>query len=207
MTTYERAQVSTLLDRLDEAPGRLIVVTGPRQTGKTTLVRQALGRIGRPHRYLPADEPEPVMPAPFPRADEGVFAFSNGATIPISDEKDTRWLVRQWERARMDAERSERGFVLVFDEIQKIPGWSEVVKGLWDADRRDGRRLHVVLPVSAPLLMQRGMGESLAGRYETIRVPHWSFSEMSAAFDFDLPGYVYFRGYPGAARLVRDQDR
>ena len=207
MTTYERAQVSTLLDRLDETPERLIVVTGPRQTGKTTLVRQALDRIDRPHRYLPADEPEPVTPAPFPRAGEGAFAFSNGATIPISDEKDTRWLVRQWERARMDAERSERGFVLVFDEIQKIPGWSEAVKGLWDADRRDDRRLHVVLPVSAPLLMQRGMSESLAGRYETIRVPHWSFSEMSAAFDFDLPGYVYFGGYPGAARLVRGQDR
>ena len=94
MTTYERAQVSTLLDRLDEAPERLIVVTGPRQTGKITLVRQALGRIGRPHRYLPADEPEPVTPAPFPRASVGVFAFSNGATIPIADEKDARWLVR-----------------------------------------------------------------------------------------------------------------
>ena len=129
MTTYERAQVSTLLDRLDETPERLIVVTGPRQTGKTTLVRQALDRIDRPHRYLPADEPEPVTPPPFPRAGEGVFAFSNGATIPIADEKDTRWLVRQWERARMDTERSERGFVLAFDEIQKIPGWSEAVKG------------------------------------------------------------------------------
>ena len=204
---YERAQVSILLDRLEEAPERLIVVTGPRQTGKTTLVRQALGRAGLPHRYLPVDEPEPVTLPPFPRDREDTFALSNDATIPIDGEKDARWLVRQWERARMDADRSERVFVLAFDEVQKIPGWSEAVKGLWDADRRDGRRLHVVLLGSAPLLMQRGMSESLAGRYETIRVPHWSFSEMSAAFDFDLPGYVYFGGYPGAAPLVREQDR
>ena len=94
MTTHERAQVATLLDRLDKAPERLIVVTGPRQTGKTTLVRQALGRIDRPHRYLPADEPEPVTPPPFPRVGEGAFAFSNGATIPIASEKDARGLVR-----------------------------------------------------------------------------------------------------------------
>ena len=207
MTTYERVQVSTLLDRLDEAPEWLIVVTGPRQTGKTTLVRQALGRTDRPHRYLPVDEPEPATPPSFPLDREDMFALSNGATMPIADEKDARWLVRQWERARTDAERSERGFVLVFDEIRKIPDWSEAVKGLWDADRRDGRRLHVVLLGSAPLLMQRGMSESLAGRYETIRVMHWSFSEMSAAFDLDLPGYVYFGGYPGAVPLVREQDR
>ena len=153
------------------------------------------------------DEPEPVTLPSFPRDREDTFALSNDATIPIAGEKDARWLVWQWERARLDAERSERVFVLAFDEVRKIPGWSEAVKGLWDADRRDGRRLHVVLLGSAPLLMQRGMSESLAGRYETIRVPHWSFPEMSAAFDFDLPGYVYFGGYPGAAPLVREQDR
>ena len=94
MATYERAQVSTLLDRLDETPERLIVVTGPRQMGKTTLVRQALGRIGRSHHYLPADEPEPVTPPPFPCVGEGAFAFSNGATIPIAGEKGARGLVR-----------------------------------------------------------------------------------------------------------------
>ena len=103
--------------------------------------------------------------------------------------------------------RSERGFVLAVDEVQKIPDWSEAVKGLWDADRRHGRRLHVILLGSAPLLMQRGMTESLAGRYETIRLAHWSFAEMSAAFDFDLASYVYFGGYPGAAPLVGEEGR
>ena len=204
---YVRAQISTLLNRLDEAPERLILVTGPRQTGKTTLVRQALERLDRPFLYLPVDEPEsPVLP-PFPGRGQSTFAIPGDPLSSISGSKDTGWLVRQWERARVGAERSDRGCVLVFDEIQKIPGWSEAVKGLWDADRYHGRRLHVVLLGSAPLLMQRGMTESLAGRYETIRLTQWSFAEMSAAFDFDLPAYVYFGGYPGAASRVREEGR
>ena len=199
--------MSTILARLGEAPERLIVVTGPRQTGKTTLVRQALDRIDRPYRYWSVDEPEPATLLLPPGGGDGAFALSDDVSGPFSDKRDTGWLVHHWERARLEAGRSERGFVLVFDEIQKIPGWSEAVKGLWDTDRRHGRRLHVILLGSAPLLMQRGMSESLAGRFETIRLMHWSFSEMATAFDFDLPAYVYFGGYPGAARLVREQNR
>ena len=204
---YEREQISTLLSHLDEAPKRLIFITGPRQTGKTTMVRQALGRIDRPSRYLPVDEPEPATLTSLHGRNERAFAIPDDTTYSTTGERDTRWLVRQWERARMEADRSERGFVLAFDEIQKIPDWSEAVKGLWDADRHRGRRLHVILLGSAPLLMQRGLSESLAGRYETIRLTHWSFAEMSAAFDFDLASYVYFGGYPGAAPLVLEQAR
>ena len=207
MNVYERTQKSTLLQRLGEEPRRLIVVTGPRQTGKTTLVRQVLDRIDRQFRYLPVDEPDRETLPPVPSTEGDTTAFPGQAAVPFPDERDTRWLVRHWERARMDASRSERGIVLAIDEVQKIPNWSETVKGLWDADRRHGHPLHVVLLGSAPLLMQRGMSESLAGRYETIHLTHWSFAEMSAAFDFDLPHYIYFGGYPGAAPLVREQDR
>ena len=204
---YEREQISTLLRRLEEEPERLIVIAGPRQTGKTTLVLQALERSHRPHRYVPVDEPASAALPSFPGDDGIPFEVPQDTAFSIAGERDTRWLVRQWEGARLHADRSERGFVLAFDEIQKIPDWSESVKGLWDADRRQGRRLHVVLLGSAPLLMQQGMSESLAGRYEMIRLAHWSFAEMSAAFGFDLAHYVYFGGYPGAARLVREQDR
>ena len=207
MSTYERAQKSTLLQRLDEEPRRLIVVTGPRQTGKTTLVRQVLDGLDRQSRYLPVDEPDRVTLPPVSGAESDTATFLERASVPFADARGTRWLVEHWERARVDADHSERGLVLAIDEVQKIPNWSETVKGLWDADRRHGRPLHVVLLGSAPLLMQRGMSESLAGRYETIRLTHWSFAEMSAAFDFDLPHYIYFGGYPGAAPLVREQER
>ena len=207
MHTYERAQKSTLLARLDEDPNRLIIVTGPRQTGKTTLIRQVLDQVDRPCRYLAVDEPDSVTLPPVPDVDGYANVVANELTPPLAGERDARWLVRQWESARIAAARSERGLVLVFDEIQKIASWSESVKGLWDADRRHGRSLHVVLLGSAPLLLQRGMSESLAGRYETVRLAHWSFAEMSEAFDVDLPSYVYFGGYPGAATLRRDQER
>ena len=207
MAAYQRAQITTLLHRLDEPPHRLIIITGPRQTGKTTLVQQALDRIERPHNYLAIEEPAPDTMPPFPTIAEDLGYPANRPSVPRTSEKDTRWLARQWERARIAARRSERGFVLVLDEIQKIPNWSEAVKGLWDADRRHGRRLHVVLLGSAPLLMQQGLTESLAGRFEPIRLRHWSFAEMTAAFDFDVAQYVYFGGYPGAAPLTREQDR
>ena len=67
--------------------------------------------------------------------------------------------------------------------------------------------MHVVILGSAPLLMQSGLSESLTGRFEPIRVPHWSFAEMAAAFGFDLQTYLYFGGYPGAAGLARDEER
>ena len=121
--------------------------------------------------------------------------------------KDAEWLIRQWEYARVEARKDERGCVLVFDEIQKIPRWSEVVKGLWDADRSEDFSIQVVILGSAPLLMQAGLNESLAGRFETIFVTHWSFDEMVKAFDFDLSTYLYFGGYPGSEPLVRDLDR
>ena len=205
MATYERTQKSTLLDRLNEQSDRLIVVTGPRQTGKTTLVQQVLAQVDRPSHYLSVDEPDAGTLPPLPTA--AVTGFSNDTSIRLPGERDSGWLVHEWERARLQLGRSERGLILVIDEIQKIPGWSDTVKGLWDADRREGRPLHVVLLGSAPLLVQRGMSESLAGRYETIRLSHWSFAEMSAAFGFDLQSYLYFGGYPGAASLIHDQAR
>ena len=208
MSIFERAQKATLLSRLDETPSWLIFITGPRQSGKTTLVQQALGAIDRPRLYLAIDAPEPIADLTFLSRDaRGAIIPSEESTLPVGRQPDSEWLVRQWERARFEADRSSRGFVLVLDEIQKIPNWSETIKGLWDADRLASRPLHVVLLGSAPLLMQKGLTESLTGRFETIRLSHWSYSEMSAAFGFDLDQYIYFGGYPGAAPLIAEEER
>ena len=113
--------------------------------------------------------------------------------------RDALWLLRIWEGARRKALRSSAGFVLVIDEIQQIPGWARMVKGLWDRDRRNDSSLRVAILGSAPLLMQQDLGESLVGRFEPLQFTHWSFAEMSEAFGFDLGRYVYFGGSPGGA--------
>ena len=165
-----------LAGRLAEPRRFLHVVAGPRQVGKSTLVQQVTDELGLPVRYASADEP----------------------TLRGAD-----WISQQWGAARLEAS-GEAGAVLVLDEIQKISSWSETVKRLWDEDTRKKRPLKVVLLGSAPLLMAQGLTESLAGRFETLRLPHWSYAEMHAAFGFTFEDYLYFGGYPGAAPLIRD---
>ena len=157
---FRREQIGELVRRLGEPPRRLQVVAGPRQVGKTTLVEQALAELERPNHFVSADEPA---------------------------LRDAAWLATQWERGRqLAAEAGAPGAVLAVDEVQKVVGWSETVKRYWDEDRRARRPLAVVLLGSAPLLLQQGMTESLAGRFEVLHLPHWSFTEMRAAFGFDL---------------------
>ena len=207
MAEFRRAQVGTLITRLSERPEFIIAIFGPRQTGKTTAVLQALSAVEQESRYE-AMEPSYSRAELRPLTLDGkpiVLDSSVGAAA--GSQPDVRHLTEVWQHCRHQAMRSPRGFVLVLDEIQRIAGWSEVVKGLWDADRRDGCPLHVVILGSAPLLMQEGLHESLAGRFEPIRFPHWSFAEMSEAFGLSLEEYVYFGGYPGAAARIDDPGR
>ncbi len=144
METFQRSQVKTLQCRLAEHPHHIIAVFGPRQSGKTTRVRQALRRIDRPNRYFTLDE-----------LDAGGAGFPGPtAALRLPREPDTEWLVRTWQHAREEADASSNGLVLVLDEIQTIPRWSSTVKGLWDADRFENRQMHVVLLGSAPLRVQ-----------------------------------------------------
>lgn len=181
---------------------RLVAVTGPRQTGKTTLVLQALSDLekdGVPCWYLPVDDPTP---------DETSFGIpSAGHVLVPGQTPGPEWLVSSWERARIAAERSPGGIVMVFDEIQRIPNWSGIVKGLWDRDRRTGCPLRVVILGSAPWAMLTGIHESLAGRFDPFPVAHWSLDEMQRAFGVTLEEYICFGGYPGAAIHIRDPRR
>ena len=177
---FQRPQARVLAGRLAEPRRHLQVVAGARQVGKTTLVQQVLAEAAIPVVYASADEPA---------------------------LRDAAWISAQWDRARVELRGHPAGAVLALDEVQKVTGWSETVKRLWDEDTRARHKLRVVLLGSAPLLMQRGLTESLAGRFEVLHLPHWSYAEMRGAFGFSLDQYVYFGGYPGAAPLIEDPPR
>lgn len=179
--TYQRPQATILAKRLREPRRFMQVVAGPRQVGKTTLVQQVVEACGLPMRFASADEP----------------------TL-----RGDTWIEQQWDAARLLAQDSnKRGAVLVLDEIQKVPGWSETVKRLWDQDTRKRCPLKVLILGSAPLLIARGLTESLAGRFELLHLPHWSYTEMREAFDVSLDEFVFYGGYPGAAPLIREPKR
>lgn len=200
MHRFHRPHAAQVAELLQEPEPRLIVaVTGPRQTGKTTLVRQALKRARLPWWYVAVDDPQA----------SSVPAWSasshDEATIRSSYAKpDADWLLGVWEQARVQAGLFPDGFVLALDEIQHIDNWSGLVKGLWDRDRAEGRRLQVVISGSAPWSMLTGVNESLVGRIMPVPVRQWSLDEMASAFDFTLDDYLFFGGYPGAARLKSD---
>lgn len=178
---YRRPIFDVLLDRVREQRRFIQVLAGPRQVGKTTLAQQVSEAAGIPVHRASADEPA---------------------------LRDRVWLEAQWEVGRTRAHDAGRtGALLVVDEVQKVTGWSETVKRLWDEDTARRVPLRVLLLGSAPLLMQSGMSESLAGRFETVRVWHWTFREMRDAFNWDLDRYLYFGGYPGAAALASEEDR
>lgn len=202
---YRRPIVAAIEERLNEQPERLVAVFGPRQSGKTTAVRQALETTRRGWRMV-AFEPGGTDTA----SDEpGTIDLSGEAGHHVrlpSAPRDARWLMETWERCRHRAWESPSGYVLVLDETQELPNWSSVVKGLWDADRASGCPLHVVILGSAPLQIQTGLNESLMGRFEVVPLPHWSFNEMAAAFGFSLDEYVFHGGYPGAVRHVASYD-
>jgi len=178
---FTRPHGAVLARRLRESRRFLQVVAGPRQVGKTTLVQQVLEAAGLAETYASADEP----------------------TLRGRD-----WIEQQWDAARLAArDAGKRGAVLALDEIQKIPAWSETVKRLWDEDTARRLPLKVVLLGSAPLLIQRGLSESLAGRFEVVHLPHWSFPEMRAAFGLSLDQFLFYGGYPGAAPLATEPKR
>ena len=180
MKTLKRWPFSVLLERLGRERRFMQVLAGPRQVGKTTLAMQVFDKLASEAHYASADA---VGSSP------------------------SAWLETEWEKGRLLAGRKAKGAVLFLDEVQKVPDWSALTKKLWDEDTRHRQRLRVVLLGSSQILLMSGLSESLAGRFELLPVPHWSFAEMREAFGFTLDEYIRWGGYPGAASLIGDRAR
>ncbi len=178
---FERSQVSVIAHRMGETKNPFMqVLVGPRQTGKSTMLKQALAHIELPYRFASADDT--------------IF-------------KNPEWLQNEWQQARGQALSANTQVVLVVDEIQKIPHWPDVVKGLYDADRRNDVPVKPILSGSSSLLPHKGLDDSLMGRFELIRSPHWSFAECQEAFGYSLDDFLFYGGYPASSVFVGDEAR
>ncbi len=178
---FQRTHLYFLKNRINLPRKFIQAVTGPRQVGKTTIIRQLIEQIEIPYLYVSADN------------------VLNATNI---------WIEQQWEISRLKLQNSgSSNFLLIIDEIQKIKNWSETVKFLWDADTFSKTNLKIILLGSSGLMLQQGLNESLAGRFELIKIPHWSFAEMNECFGFSEEQYAWFGGYPGTASLIDDENR
>ncbi|MCY3999882.1 MAG: AAA family ATPase [Bacteroidetes bacterium] len=198
---YERIHVREIIDLiLNDAAMRIIAATGPRQTGKTTIANQAcdrLNRLGFLTWYIPLDNVE-----------HDVSEYTSGiGTMRVGTKPDAELLINIWQNARKASEKSDQGLVLVLDEIQTIPQWSNLVKSLWDNDRREGFKVRPIILGSAAWRMLVGINESLAGRFITQKITHWSYREMTECFRLNVDEYVFFGGYPGAFYSRRPEKR
>ena len=178
---FKRVQCKELTLRISEQRDKIQVISGPRQVGKSTMVKQVLQETTIPHMLVSADN---------------------------VDKANSAWIGEMWAtaRARMKASNAAE-FLLVIDEVHKLDNWSEAVKKEWDEDTRNDLNMKVVILGSSRLLLKDGLTESLAGRYELIRMPHCNYAEMHEAFGIDISQFIYFGGYPGGARYIEDERR
>ena len=175
---YKRVQYQTITKRLKEPRHFLQVVLGPRQVGKTTVIKQVVNDLNLPYQIYSAD------------------------SIPATQ---TSWISDCWNTARVQMRVEKLSeCILIIEEIQKIKNWSEVVKKEWDADTFNDINMKVVLLGSSRVLLEKGLSDSMMGRFEEIRMTHWSYPEMRDAFNMSLEQYLYFSEYPKAAYLIDD---
>jgi predicted AAA+ superfamily ATPase len=178
---YKRAVLQLIKNRSLEHRKFIQVLVGPRQVGKTTLIKQLLSEINVEYYAVTAD---------------ALYAV------------DSVWLRNEWNIARLKLQQSGgKELLFIIDEVQKVEKWSEMVKKEWDFDSFTDTNIKLILLGSSRLLIQKGLSESLAGRFELLNIPHWSFTEMRDAFGWNLSQYIYFGGYPGSASLITDEDR
>lgn len=178
---FVRSEYQEIKSRLEEPRRFIQVISGPRQVGKTTVVEQVLSDISIPYHFFSAD-----------------------ATVNVNQS----WISNIWDSIRNEMDyRKQTDHILVIDEVQKVPNWSEIVKSEWDRDSREKRNIKVLLLVSSRLLLKYGLTESLAGRFELIRMGHWSYKEMRDAFGWSVDQYIYFGGYPGTYALISNENR
>lgn len=112
----------------------------------------------------------------------------------------TAWLREQWLTAQGEKK------ILFVDEIQKIENWAEAIKGLYDESKKNHKPVRCVLLGSSSLQIQKGLTESLTGRFQLLRAYHWNVEESESAYGLTLAQFLKFGGYPGSYVFIKSND-
>lgn len=175
--TFQRPVIQNIMGSIIAKHSLINIIIGPRQAGKTTAARDISSKWNGPVHYANAD-------------------LSIGSGI--------EWIHSHWEEIRKKEGGKKTKKLLILDEIQKIKGWSDTVKGLWEEDKSINNSIRVLLLGSSSLLLTKGLVESLAGRFFIHRFTHWTYSECNKAFGWDIDKWIYFGGYPGATEFINN---
>lgn len=168
---------SAIAERFKKGFKEIQVLLGPRQVGKTTSILSFLKKYKGPYLYISADE---VL------------------------ETDLNWLDQAWQKAFDLSPQC----LLVIDEIQKVQDWSSQIKRLWDKQKISKKsRLKLFLLGSSSLKIQKGLSESLTGRFELLRAYHWNYLETQKIKKMSFENYLLYGGYPGAYDHIKDPVR
>jgi uncharacterized protein len=173
----------TLIERLAEpAPGRIQILTGPRQVGKTTLLLELAESFGKRAIYAAGDDPDAALPG---------------------------FWERSWTEAETYAKQGAA--LLLLDEVHRIPDWAAKLKGAWDRIRRKKIPIHVIATGSSALRVTSGSRESLAGRFERMTLSHWPAISLASTFGLApeeaARNLVRFGSYPGAVAFEKQPTR
>lgn len=167
----------------EAAPGRIQLLTGPRQVGKTTLLLELAGELGSRALYAAGDGPEAAAPG---------------------------FWESFWAQAR-SLGRPKAPAVVMLDEVHAIPNWTARLKAQWDSIRRRSEPVQIIVTGSSALRIGPEVRESLAGRFERLTLAHWQAAELARVFRLSRSAaarhVVTLGGYPALVALRGDPQR
>ncbi len=129
---------------------QIVVITGLRRVGKSTIMYQLIEDLLKSNT-----DPKHILYFTFDDAVEGLVEVLN------EFEHLTR---TDWKKERC---------LIFFDEIQKLPDWSNKLKIIYDA----AQNLKIVVSGSGSFLLETETKSNLAGRHFILSVPPLSFTE------------------------------
>ncbi len=180
----QRHLVDQVRRRVEAEVAPIVVVRGPRQTGKTTAQFQIIQEL--------LDEGVPPTSILRVQFDDLESLRNLGEPIIAISE----WFERSIAKARFNRLASDSGKAyLFFDEVQNLAGWDAQLKSLVD-----NASVKVVVTGSSALRIEMGR-DSLAGRINTIEAGVLSLTEIGALRRLSPPSP--FLGDNGPGPLIQ----